>query len=216
MFFKLLFSPKPAFLALWSPRKNQRGSFKSQRPWCVFSRKVSLILPDLLLPWGGEHRINKHEWRQAWSCVFANMGLTSWKCDGVNCKNKRSTRSIFLSSGCKSFLSSCWCQSAALDVILHAQSLDQPLYKCWIRQMQEGEYLSSQLHLPVWSGSTTLDRVQIPHPPPTPLTGALGLCTWCILVPRESPQVHSQQTQHRERDLQSRPSQVIAHFMHQW
>ena len=70
MFFKLLFSPKPAFLALWSPRKNQRGSFKSQRPWCVFSRKVSLILPDLLLPRGGEYRINKHEWRWAWSRVF--------------------------------------------------------------------------------------------------------------------------------------------------
>ena len=38
---------------------------------------------------------------------------------------------------------------------------------------------------------------------------------WCILVPRESPRAHPQQTQHREKDLQNRSSQVIAHFMHQ-
>lgn len=215
MFFKLLFSPKPAFLALWSPRKNQRGSFKSRRPWCVFSRKVSLVLPGLLLPWGGEHRINKHEWRRAWSCIFRTWTVHPCNVMAWTAKIKGPPGASFcLEDVNPSCLLADVSRQHWMWQFMH-RALTSHCTNVESDRCRRRGICSANCTCLFDQATLTLDCVQIPHPPATPLTGALDLCTRCILVPRESPQAHSQQTQHKEKDLQSRSSQVIAQFVHQ-
>lgn len=48
---------------------------------------------------------------------------------------------------------------SVLDMVVNPKCLDQPLYKCLLGQTAKGNYLLSQLHLPVWSSSSYLDCV---------------------------------------------------------
>lgn len=81
------------------------------------------------------------------SMYFVHTDKTSWLCHSTNCKNKKFTRKIFLKRLCKLLV---------LAMVVNTQCLDYPLYKSLFRQIQKGNYLFSQLYLPVWSDSSYL------------------------------------------------------------